>query len=96
MSDVIPSVCFSMAYSNPLIIEVAIVIVATPTLIEKAATKAAKFRDLFFFIPKKNLKPTKSISTGRILNSFFSSLTVFKTSVFFISIRANLRNLGMR
>ena len=77
-------------------IEVAIVIVATPTLIEKAATKAAKFRDLFFFIPKKNLKPTKSISTGRILNSFLSSLTVFKTSVFFIKIRVNLRNLGMR
>ena len=94
MSDVIPSVCFSMAYSNPLIIEVAIVIVATPTLIEKAATKAAKFRDLFFH-PKKNLKPTKYFN--RTHSEFlFSSLTVFKTSVFFIKIRVNLRNLGMR
>ena len=72
MSDVIPKVCFSMAYSNPFIIEVAIVIVATPMQIEKAATNAAKFRDLFFFIPKKNLKPTKSISIERILNSIFA------------------------
>ncbi len=71
MSEVTPRVCLSMAYSNPFIIEVAIVIVATPIQIEKAATNAAKFRDLFFFIPKKNLKPTKSISIRRMRHSVF-------------------------